>query len=260
MAVENERAEQETVDVQPYTALAAGYDVVMEHVEYEAWAEYTHRILQTNHPDPQTVLELGCGTGSFAFELQPLGPYQYTATDHALQMIRVGRAKAELYRSPVQFAVADFTDFRVDAPVDVVILLYDGLNYVLDEKGVRALLQCTYDALRPGGLFFFDQSTPLNSINNEVYFEDAGEAEGFSYLRHSAYDRTTRLHTTTFEITAAGAQYHEEHVQRAYEMAEIKSLLKETPFEILQSFDGFSTASATEHSERIHWLLRKSQR
>lgn len=244
-------------DVGPYTALAAGYDVVMEHVEYEAWAEYTHHILQEHHRDPRTVLELGCGTGSFAFELQPMGSYQYLGTDHALQMIRVAKAKAEMYGSPVQFEVADFTNFRVDRPVDVVILLYDGLNYVLEEDGIRSLFRCVFDALGPGGLFFFDQSTPYNSINNEAYFEDTGEAQGFSYVRHSAYDRTTRIHTTTFDITAAGIPYHEVHRQRAYEVGEIKRLIAEIPFQLIDSFDAFSTAPATEQSERIHWLLKK---
>lgn len=244
-------------EVQPYTALAAGYDVVMEHVEYEAWAEYTHHIIQANHTKPESILELGCGTGSFGFELQPLGPYRYTGTDSSAAMIHVAREKAKLYGLPVQFEVSDFTNFRVDQPVDVVILLYDGLNYLLDVESIKSLFSCVFDALKPGGLFFFDQSTPYNSINNEAFFEDEGEAEGFSYVRHSSYDRSTRLHTTTFEIVLNGQTYHERHVQRAYDMAEIRAFLKGTAFEQIAAFDGFSMDPASETSERIHWLVRK---
>lgn len=255
MSISNVPNEEQ--EVQPYTALAAGYDVVMEHVEYEAWAEYTHHIIQANYPNPTSILELGCGTGSFAFELQPLGAYQYTGTDNSAAMVHVAREKARLYGLPIQFDVADFTNFRVDRPVDVVILLYDGLNYLLEGESIKALLACVYDALKPGGLFFFDQSTPYNSINNEAFFEDEGEADGFSYVRHSSYDRSTRLHTTTFDIRVDGRTYFERHVQRAYDMSEIRALLKETPFEQVAAFDGFSMDPPTEASERIHWLVRK---
>jgi SAM-dependent methyltransferase len=244
-------------EVLPYTALAAGYDVVMEHVEYEAWAEYTHHIIQENHSCPVSILELGCGTGSFAFELQPLGSYRYIGTDSSAAMVRVAREKAKLYGLPIQFEVADFTNFRVDHPVDVAILLYDGMNYLLEEDSVMALLASVYEALKPGGLFFFDQSTPYNSINNEAFFEDEGEADGFSYVRHSSYDRSTRLHTTTFDLQVEGATYYEQHVQRAYDMGEIRMFLKGTAFEQITAFDGFSMDPPSESSERIHWLVRK---
>lgn len=242
----------------PYSALAAGYDVVMEHVAYDAWAEYAHGLLQQHHPDPRTLLELGCGTGSLALELQPLGPYDYTGTDASPEMIRVARAKAQLIGAPVRFDVADFTDFRVEEPVDAVVLLYDGLNYLLEEEGVRALLRCAYEALKRGGIFLFDQSTPANSINNEAFFEDTGAAEAFQYVRRSRYDRERRIHTTTFELTIEGRDYEETHRQRAYALGEIRALIRETSFEELAAYNDLSTAPATEATERIHWVLRKT--
>ena len=243
----------------PYSILAAGYDVVMEHVEYEFWAQYVHRLLQAHHPDPQRVLELGCGTGTFALEMVHLGDYDYTATDRSPQMIHVAGAKARLHRAPIRCQVADFTDFSVEDPVDVVLLLYDGLNYLLEEDDVRALLRCSYDALRPGGLFVFDQSTPANSLNNEAFFEDRGGAEGFDYVRTSRYDPDSRLHTTTFDIHVEGRTFHERHVQRAYDLEEIRTLVAETRFDEVAAYDGFSTAPASTASERVHWILRKGR-
>lgn len=243
--------------VPPYTVLAAGYDVVMEHVEYEAWAEYVHGLLMRHHPEAETVLELACGTGSLALELQPLGPYRYAGTDRSEDMIRVARAKADMEGADVQFEVADFTDFRVDTPVDVLILLYDGLNYLLHEDEIRALFRCAHAALAPGGVFLFDQSTPANSINNEPYFEDRGRHDVFAYVRHSRYDPATRLHTTTLDLTVEDTRFREEHVQRAYDLAEVRALLAETPFVVEALYDNFSTAPATERSERAHWLARK---
>ncbi|MCH8962650.1 MAG: class I SAM-dependent methyltransferase [Bacteroidetes bacterium] len=241
----------------PYTALAAGYDVVMAHVDYDRWAAYAHERLQAHHPKPRSILELGCGTGSLALALQPRGPYRYRATDGSSEMIRIARRKAELADLPVRFDVADFTDFRVDEPVEAVVLLYDGLNYLLETDRVKALLRCAYAALKPDGLFLLDQSTPANSINNADFFEDEGGAQNFTYKRRSQYDEAARLHTTTFLLTVGGKHFHEQHVQRAYNLGEIRALVQATSFDEVAAYDDFSTAQATEASERIHWVLRR---
>ncbi|MDX1547854.1 MAG: class I SAM-dependent methyltransferase [Rhodothermales bacterium] len=241
----------------PYSALAAGYDLVMAHVDYDFWAGYAHGRLQEHHPEARSVFELACGTGSLALALQPLGPYDYAATDAAPEMIRVARRKAEHAGSPVRFEVADFREARPEAPVDAVVLLYDGLNYLHAAGDVGRLLRAAHAALRPGGVFLFDQSTPANSLNNQEFFEDEGAAEGFAYVRRSRYDADTRLHTTSFELTVAGRRYREEHVQRAYTIAEIRALLDATPFTVEAAYDGFTTATATAASERVHWVVRR---
>ncbi len=243
----------------PYTALAAGYDAVMAHVDYDAWATYVHILLQVHHPDPQSILELGCGTASLALALQPRGSYRYRATDGSAQMIDIARRKATLEACPIEFDVADFTDFRVEEPVDAVVLLYDGLNYLLEEDQVRALLRCAYDALRPGGIFLFDQSTPANSLNNEDYFEDEGRTRNFAYTRQSHYDAAKRLHTTSFTLTVGNEHFHEQHVQLAYSLGEIRALVQQTPFVEAAAYDDFTKNAATDDSERIHWILRRPE-
>ncbi|RMH65542.1 MAG: class I SAM-dependent methyltransferase [Bacteroidetes bacterium] len=246
-------------DSAPYRVLAVGYDLVMAHVAYDAWAEYIEDLLDRFRPGARTILELGCGTGSLALELQPRGPFRYLATDREPQMIRVARRKAEHLGRSVLFDVADFTSFRVAEPVDAVLLLYDGLNYLLEPAPIRSMLACVHAALAPGGVFVFDQSTPANSINNADFFEDEGEQDGFRYVRRSAYDPEARLHTTTFEITIDGRTFVERHVQRAYTRAEMQALIDETPFEVVAAFDGFSDDEAHDDTERIHWVLRRRE-
>jgi SAM-dependent methyltransferase len=244
-------------DVPPYTRLAPVYDAVMAHVDYAHWAAYAHGRLQRHHPDPQTLLELGCGTGALAVELQPLGGYDYRATDASADMLAVARATAEERDVPVRFAEMDFTALAVDERFDAVVLLYDGLNYLQEPPALQALFRGAHDALRPGGVFLFDQSTPVNSINNAQLFDDAGEVDGIAYERRSAYDPATRTHVTTFELTVDGRTYRERHVQRAYTPDEIRAQLRATPFEQVAAYDNFSTAPATDASERIHWVVRR---
>lgn len=244
--------------VPPYSALAAGYDVVMAHVDYQLWAEFIHGLLTRHAPKARDVLELGCGTGSFALVLHELGDYRYMATDRSLEMLNVARAKAEMEGAPIQFEVADFTDFRVDVPVDVVVLLYDGINYLLESDEVRRAIQCAHKALRPGGVFVFDVSTPANSENNTAYFQDEGSDAEFSYVRTSRYDRDRRLHVTRFELNVQGEFSSEEHVQRAYSMEEIREMIAPGDWSEAHAYDAFSTAPASDRSERIHWVLKKA--
>ena len=75
----------------PYSLLAAGYDAVMEHVDYAFWAEHVQRIVEAHRPGAASVVELGCGTGALAEHLQPLGPapagYAYRAFDGSAEMV-----------------------------------------------------------------------------------------------------------------------------------------------------------------------------
>jgi SAM-dependent methyltransferase len=248
-------------DTSPYDALAAGYDVVMAHVDYAGWADYVLDLLDAHDARPRSVLELGCGTGSLALEVvERLGKVRFLATDRSPAMIRVARAKAKtLGRSALtlRFDVADFTDFAFNERFDVGLLLYDGLNYLLDDADVAALLARAHDALAPGGLFVVDQSTPATSVNNADFFGDEGEVDRFAYVRRSRYDEATRIHTTEFDLTIDGETYAERHLQRAYAKDEVEALVAASPLDLVAAYDGFTLDPATAASERIHWVLRR---
>lgn len=248
--------------VDPYDALASGYDVVMAHVDYNDWADYVLELFDEHGVEPNSILELGCGTGSLALEMmERIGTeLRYLATDRSPAMIRVARAKAKQVGRMVQglrFDVADFTDFAFDESFDAVLLLYDGLNYLLDESDVSALFAHVHGALAPGGVVVVDQSTPANSLNNADYFGDEGTVDRFAYVRRSRYDEASRLHTTEFDLTIDGETYTERHVQRAYAMDEVAALIAASPLEQVAAYDGFSLDPAAAESERIHWVLRR---
>ena len=243
--------------VEPYTVLAAGYDVVMDHVDYSEWAVYVDDLITDFRPGAQTILELGCGTGSFALALQPRGPYDYTATDRSEAMLKVARTKAAETETPVSFEAADFTDLPYDEAYAVVVLLYDGLNSLLEREDIRRMFEEARDVLTDGGLFIVDQSTPANSANNEQLFQDDGRVGEFAYERRSWYDPETRQHTTRFDITVYGTTYREEHVQRAYTPSEIRKLIEAAGFIVEECFADMTRHAATGESERVHWVLRK---
>ncbi|MEM1117595.1 MAG: class I SAM-dependent methyltransferase [Bacteroidota bacterium] len=246
----------------PYSLLAAGYDAVMAHVDYPMWAGYVRGVLRQHAPEAETVVELGCGTGAFAVALQPQGPpprgYVYRAYDGSEAMVERARETVRHAGRAVEVSVADFRDPVPGPPADAVLLLYDGLNYLTEPADVATLLRHVHAALVPGGVAILDQSTPANSLNHAADFDDAGETDAFRYLRTSRYDAEARLHTTHFRLTLPdGTEAAETHVQRAYRLDEVGALAEAVGFGIEAAYDGFTTAPASETTERVHWVLRR---
>ena len=242
----------------PYTLLAAGYDAVMEHVDYAMWAGHAQRIVAAHRPGAASIVELGCGTGALAEQLQPLGPepagYAYRAFDGSPAM--VAAAREATVASPVTFGVLDFRDAVPGPPADVVLLLYDGLNYLLDPAEVAVLLERIAAALAPGGIAVVDQSTPANSLNHADSFDDAGDTAAFAYQRTSRYEAATGLHTTTFRLTEPGrATQTETHVQRAYTLGDVRALIAASPLAERAAYAEFSMRRAGPATERVHWVL-----
>lgn len=249
----------------PYSTLAAGYDAVMAHVDYPMWAAYVQSRIRRHHPEASSVVELGCGTGSFAVALQPQGPppggYAYRAFDGSEAMVEAARRKVENAGRPVTVDVLAFGEPVPGPPADVVVLLYDGLNYLLELGEVERLFASIRDALAPGGIAVVDQSTPANSENHAEGFDDAGDAGAFRYVRTSRYDPEARLHTTTFALTdpATAQRVVETHVQRAYTLDEVRAQVEAAGLEVVAAYDEFEDGPADEATERVHWVLRRAQ-
>ena len=248
--------------VEPYTELAPLYDFVMDHVDYEAWADYVDTLLDMFGDEVTRILELGGGTGVFAEELLALRRARYVLTDLSEAMLSVAASRFKDDADSVSVKTLDFTRFAPSDvvqsdPFDAVLLLYDGFNYASTDDEARTLLDAAAGSLREGGVFIFDQATPVNSENNAEYFEDSGTLGEHSYHRTSAYDAESRMHVTTFEIDGPGGTYKERHEQRIWSYEEAAGLIADSPFDVAAAYDGFSLDPAHGEAERIHWILRR---
>lgn len=116
-----------------------------------------------------TVLELGCGTGSIAIRLAPFVS-RYIATDFSPEMIRISSAKP----APVNlaFEVADAATSFSSGPFDA-ICAFNVLHLVDDPARLLAEIHAH---LKPGGLLisktwcFAEVSWPLRSLFRTLGF------------------------------------------------------------------------------------------
>jgi ubiquinone/menaquinone biosynthesis C-methylase UbiE len=96
------------------------------------------------------VLELGCGTGTTAFQLAP-DVRSYLSTDISPAMIAIARNRlADGAMPQLSFRVATVEELvRESSRFDAVL----GFNYLHLVRDVRGTLRGIHDLLEPGGLF-----------------------------------------------------------------------------------------------------------
>src|SRR5258708_2870514 len=115
-------------------------------------------MLRKNGVTDGLVVDLGCGSGRWAAELNHAG-YRVWGVDQSAAMIRLARKIAP----DSEFKIASL--HRVSLPsCDAITSIGECLNYCFDEKNsrreLRGLFERAHRALRPGGVFVFDIAEP----------------------------------------------------------------------------------------------------
>ncbi len=133
------------------------YDLFYAEKPYAAEAEFVHRsLLKYGQRRKQRMLELACGTGNHAFQLEKFG-HQIIALDYSQDMIDRAIAKAAERGSQVEFRQGDMRALDVsEKPFDAVICMFDSIGYVQTNQGIEQVLQGVRQHLRAGGVFVFE--------------------------------------------------------------------------------------------------------
>lgn len=255
----------ESINRPEYSKLAEIYDSIMDDVDYEVWADFVDEIIQTHHPHPTTILELACGTGSLSLSLDELMCYDIVATDKSQAMIEQAKQKAVRHNSSVQFYKMNFLDITLDEKFDIVVSIFDSINYLHKSGSIKRLLSQVQQVLDSQSLFIFDFTTPKNSLRAIKYLhnEEGYTSNNYRFFRKSRYDASRQIHYNDFKIEkltkdqeSVLERYSERHRQRIYTLEEMLDIIDETNYEIVAKYDGFDLIEATEKSLRITLVLR----
>jgi SAM-dependent methyltransferase len=245
--------------VPPYSALAAIYDGVMRHVNYRRWARYVREVASVYGVEAGRVLDIACGTGNFLEHF--LGKaYLGYACDGSIDMIR--RAKGKLLgKFPVRAIwVADMRSPGCRGLFDLVVCLYDSVNYLPDLSDYDQLLREVARILRAGGLFIFDVCTVENSVRNFNGYEDRERIGRSEFHRLSYFHADTGLQINEFLIGRKGELHREAflevHRQWIRPLELVRARVEASPLELLGQFEDFSFHPGTERSLRVHFVCR----
>ena len=117
----------------------------------------------------RTVLDVGCGTGTFAVLLAARG-VDVTGVDPAAASVDVARGKAGADR--VRWVVGEI-DAVADLRFDAVTMTANVAQVFLTDEAWRAVLATAYDVLVPGGHLVFETRDPAREAWREWNREES---------------------------------------------------------------------------------------
>lgn len=106
---------------------------------------------------PNTVIDIGCGTGSHAIELAKRG-YNVTGVDLSQSMINEAEKKASslTYTHPLKWSCGDARNFNASKTFDLGIMMFAVVGYLTSNQDVLDGLINIRKHLEKGALFMCD--------------------------------------------------------------------------------------------------------
>ncbi len=249
--------------MQPYTGFATVYDMFMDNVPYDEWANYVDHLLKKNGVEQGLVLELGCGTGNLT-ELLAAKGYDMIGVDASEEMLAIAREKNSDKENSILYLCQDMREFELYGTVAAVISVCDSMNYILKEEDLLKIFRLVNNYLDPGGLFIFDLDTQYAYEEVLVDTTIAENREEGSFIWENTYyedEMVNEINLTLFipdqEGTGLFRRYEETHYRRAYSIDTIKKLLEEAGMEWVAVYHALTEDAPQTDSERVYILARE---
>ncbi len=244
---------------EPYEALAQIYDQVMDHVDYRHWAHYILKLALLHGKEPELILDVSCGTGSLDRALS-MHNLKVLACDASLAMIRRARQREQQKAQQVLYWCCDMRRLSLRIQADVILSLYDSMNYLLEaDDWIRTFME-VHRRLNPSGLFIFDISTLHNSLETFADYLHEERTSGGYYRRTCYFDAAASIQYNYFTIylhNTAEMAYSEVHRQRIRSLEQVDQLISQTPFKRVGTYSDFSLKPGSEKADRVHYVLQK---
>lgn len=246
----------------PYSGLAAIYDILMQGVDYEGWAGYVETLLARHgsRSRPRHLVDLACGTGASTFPFAARG-YHIDGVDLSEVMLQQARAGARERNMTIEFYRRDLRDLNLPRRFDAALLFQDGLNYLLEEDGLAAAFREAALCLNPEGLFIFDLCRPGKQAAGGGGASWA-EEEHFTLLWDSSYCHEKSLWAVVAIAFVRGEdglyrRFCERHFERDYEPAVVEKLLVEAGFSVQACYPSFALVPAQGEEPKLTFVAKK---
>ncbi|MNZ31199.1 Mg-protoporphyrin IX methyl transferase [compost metagenome] len=254
-----------------YRKFAYVYDELMQEMPYSEWLTFAYTAWE-KYGMPNTVVDLGCGTGSLSIPLANEG-FQVTGIDLSGDMLSVAHRKMEmtangtrlLREGGIRWVQQDMTAWEMPEPVDAVISFCDCLNYLLEEEDILRTFNRTYEGLNDGGTFLFDVHHPKTLQRYEEEQPFIWDDDSVSYIWTCEFDpnRTEIQHDLTIFAREEEngpdmyRRFEESHVQRAYDPAWMREALLKSGFKKVFCYADFKWEEPDEGATRLFYVALK---
>ncbi len=245
-----------------FTLIAPYYDELMHNVPYDFWVRYLLKLVDRYRLRVQSILDLACGTGNVAIRLARLG-YEVWGIDISAPMVAEAKRKAQAEGVGIHYEVQDAAQLQLGRRFDLVISLFDSLNYILSPEHLQEAFRRVYAHLEPGGAFIFDVNTEY-ALREGLFDQDnLTSRRRLLYRWKSRYDEETRLCTVDMEFWLRDEKgdlvhhFTEVHRQRAYSLDELKLMLMRAGFDHSRAFHAYTLRSPNATTDRAFFVATR---
>ena len=265
--------------MEAYTDFAMVYDTFMDETPYEQWCEFLIELFQKYgaqkddtrqensavmdnlRQERNTVLDLGCGTGTRT-ELLARRGYDMIGIDLSEEMLRIAVDKREKSGLAILYLCQDMRELELYGTVGAVVSVCDSVNYLLEEDDVVQTFRLVNNYLYPEGLFIFDFNTIYKYaevIGDATIAEDREEC---SFIWENTYYEEERINEYDLSIFVReeGDRYRkfqETHLQRGYSLKEMRGMVEAAGLLFVDAIDADTHGEPGRESERIYIVARK---
>ena len=186
--------------------------------------------LQRRKFQPQTAMDLGCGTGVLCEILHSSG-IRAAGMDFSAGMIEIAQS-----RSPqIPYAVADMVRFCPDAQYDLVTCTGDALNHISRLSDVKQIFENVLRYTAPGGYFIFDILNRNEVSTSEPFEMDFSENVRVWFQMTQPEENRVNLKVRVYENDALS--FEENIRETIHDPEEICRLLTQTGFVVERCAD-----------------------
>lgn len=229
------------------------YDIFYKDKPYPQESAFIHSCLSMfGKTGGKDILELACGTGSHAFELESLG-YNVHGIDNSEAMLAQAKRKARRKKSAVQFEVADMTALNFKWRFDGVISLFDSIGYVRTNENILRVMENVETLLKPGGVFIFEfwhapaMLRHFDKTRTRHWATPEGKILRISETSLSPAHSLAEVKFQIYELNHNGTfrSFEETQVNRYFSVGEMRLFVEAAGLRPVKWFAGY------QHDERI---------
>lgn len=240
------------------------YDIFYAEKNYAQEANFIHHLITARHlKSSKKLLEIACGTGSHAFQLEELG-YKIEAIDYSESMIDRAKEKAKEKKSGIHFQVGDMRDLPpFPHRFDVAICLFDSIGYVIDNEAILQVLHGVNKNLKDKGIFIFEfwhapaMLKSFDPVRVKRWKLEDREILRISETSVNILNSTSSVNYTIYEHFDDGtyAQLQEKQQNRFFQVQEMVSFIHHAGFKLLGWYGGYQEESTKIDDQTWHVVM-----
>jgi 2-polyprenyl-3-methyl-5-hydroxy-6-metoxy-1,4-benzoquinol methylase len=192
----------------------------------------------THHLKKSKILDLACGTGTYAIELAKNG-FDVVGTDLDHAMIAKAKSKKNQDNNPV-FRVENMLALTVQKTYDGIYSIGNSIVHLEDEGTIKILFKKVYNALKNPGVFIIQIINYARILDQHITSLPTIENEGITFERYYQHTHPTINFDTVLTI-------HDTTIRNSVTLYPIRpetvvSLLNDVGFNETETYGDFNGA------------------